>query len=48
MLSTVVKATVASVESVAELLVDQAVQHQDLKLSSGSENGTVAVKETEK
>lgn len=41
-LSTVVKATVASVESVAGRSVGQ-VLHQHLKLSSDSANGTVAV-----
>lgn len=42
-LSTVVKATVASVESVAGRSVGQAVLHQHLKLSSDSGNETVAV-----
>lgn len=42
-LSTVVKATIESVESVAVLLVVR-VQHQHLKLNSDSENEIVAAK----
>lgn len=47
-LSTVVKATAASVEFVAVRPVDRAVQHQHLMLSSGSENEIVAAKERKK
>lgn len=43
-LSTVVKATVVSVESVAVRWADPVVQRRHLKLNSDSENETVAAK----